>query len=89
MCLCKCVNHVFNSLVEKIMDDLGLNFFPQRSLLEKNIEISMWELNKVHNMGVQSLSDKKNKGFVLNQLKSFTMGSLVHPHTLGIFLLYS
>ena len=89
MCLRTCVNHISNGLAEKMVDELWLNFFPQRSLLEKNIEISMWELNKVHNMGVQSLSDKKNKGFVLNQLKSFTMGSLVHPHTLGIFLLYS
>ena len=28
--------------------------------------IFMWELNKVHDMGVQSLGDKENKGVVQN-----------------------
>ena len=39
----------------------------------------MWELHKVHDMSVQSLGDKENKGVVQNQLKYFTQGSLIHP----------
>ena len=37
----------------------------------------MWELNKVHNIGVQSLGDKENKKSSLDQLKSFTKGNIV------------
>ena len=58
MCPRRCVNHVSNGLVEKMVDDLGSIFFPQTSLLGKSIGIFIWELNKVHNMGVQSVSDK-------------------------------
>ena len=38
----------------------------------------MWELNKVHDMRMQFVSDKENKGVVQNQLKSFTNGNLLH-----------
>ena len=45
----------------------------------------MCGLNKVHNIGVQSLGDKENKGVV--QLKSFTNDSFVYP--CSIIPLYS
>ena len=35
MCSRMCVNHISNGLVEKMVDELGLNFFPQTSLLGK------------------------------------------------------
>ena len=49
----------------------------------------MWELNKVHDIGVQSLGDKENKKVVYNLLKSFTKDNLVHLCTISIFPLYS
>ena len=33
-----CVNHIFNGLAKKMVDELGLNFFPQTSLLGKVLE---------------------------------------------------
>ena len=30
-------------------------------IIGESIKILMWELNKVHDMGVQSLGDKENK----------------------------
>ena len=39
----------------------------------------MWELNKVHDMSVQSLGNKENKGVVQNRLKHFIKGSLLNP----------
>ena len=41
----------------------------------------------MHDIGVQSLGDKENKGVV--QLKSFTNNSFVYPCTLSIIPLYS
>ena len=35
MCPRTCVNHISNGLTEKMADELGLNFFPQTSLLGK------------------------------------------------------
>ena len=49
----------------------------------------MWELNKVHDMSMQSVSDKENEEMIRNQLKSFTNGNLVHPYTLSTFTLYN
>ena len=49
----------------------------------------MWELNKVHDIGVQSLGDKENKKVVYNQLKSFTKGNFVHLCTISTFPLYN
>ena len=60
MCPYTCVNHISNDLVEKMMDELGLNFFPQTSLLGKVSEF-ICELNKVHDMGMQFMGDKKDK----------------------------
>ena len=34
------INHIFNSLVKKMMDDLGSIFFPQISLMGKILEFS-------------------------------------------------
>ena len=41
----------------------GQIFFPQISLLGKILEFS-YELNKMHDIGVQSLGDKENKKVV-------------------------
>ena len=60
MCPYTCVNHISNDLVEKMMDELGLNFFPQTSLLGKVSEF-ICELNKVHDMGMQSVGGKENE----------------------------
>ena len=60
MCPHTCVNHISNGLVEKMVDELGLNFFPQTSLLGKISEF-LCELNKVYDMGMQFMGDKKNK----------------------------
>ena len=69
------------------MNDLRSNFFFPNIIIEENIGIFIWELNKVHDIGVQSLGDKENKEVV--QLKSFINDSFVHPCTLSIFPLYT
>ena len=43
-----------------MVDELRLNFFPQTSLLGKVSEF-LCELNKVHDMGMQCMGDKKDK----------------------------
>ena len=68
--------------------DLGSNFFPKYHYRE-SFEIFMWELNKMHDIGVQFVGDKKNKGMIQNKLKSFTKCSLVHSCTLSTFPLYN
>ena len=54
-------NHISNGLVEKMMDDLGSIFFSPSIIIGKVIGISIRELNKVHNICVQFMDDKKNK----------------------------
>ena len=56
----------------------------------------MWELNKVHDICVQFMSDKKNKGMTHNRLyisqrvTLYTFIHLVHfPCTVSIIQLYS
>ena len=56
-----CINHIFNGLVKKMVDDLGSIFFSPNIIIGENIRISMWELNKMHDIGVQPLGDKENK----------------------------
>ena len=53
--------------VEKKMDDLGSIFSPKHHYWE-NIGISIWKLNKVHDMDIKSVSDKENKKkwFIIN-----------------------
>ena len=46
------------------MNNLGSIFFPQNIIIGENIGIFMWELNKVHDIGVQSLDDNENKKVV-------------------------
>ena len=43
----------------------------------------------MHDIVVQLVGDKKNKGMVQNELKYFTKCSLVHSYTLSTFPLYS
>ena len=64
MCPYWYVNHIFNGLAKKKMDELRLNFFSPNIIIGESIEISMWELNKVHDMDMQSMGDKENKGMV-------------------------
>ena len=75
MCPRRCVDHISNGLTEKMMDELGLIFFPQTW---ESIGISMWELNKVHDMSMQFVGDKENKGVVQNISKYFINGNLIH-----------
>ena len=89
MCPCRCVKHVFNHLVEKIVDDLWLSFFFSDIIIGENIRISIWELNKVYDMSIQFLGDKENKGVIHNRLNFFTNTNLVHPCALNIFPLYN
>ena len=68
MCPCTCVNYISNGLVEKMVDELGLIFFFSNIITGKSIKISMWKLNKVHDIYAQFVSDKKNKGMTHNLL---------------------
>ena len=54
-------------------------------IIRENIGISIWELNKVYDMGIQSLDDKENEGVIQNRLKFFTNGSIIFLCTLSIF----
>ena len=56
-----------------MVDDLGSIFFPN-IIIGENIIISMWELNKMHNIGVQSLGDKENKKSGLELIKIIHKG---------------
>ena len=47
-------------------------------IIGESIGIFMRELNKVHDIYAQFMSDKKNKGMIHNLLQSFTNGALVH-----------
>ena len=49
----------------------------------------MWKLNKLHDVGMQSMGDKENEKVIQNRLKSFIDGSLVHLCTLSTFPLYN
>ena len=59
-------NHISNDLVEKMVDDLRSKFFSPNIIIRKNIGIFMRKLNKVHDICVQFVSDKKNKGMTHN-----------------------
>ena len=43
------------------MDDLESTFFSPNIIIRENIRIFMWELNKMHDIGIQSLGDKEKK----------------------------
>ena len=78
MCSRMYVKHVSNGLVEKMLDDLGSIFFSSNIITRESIGIFMCELNKVYDMGIQSVSNKGKKKVVYNQLKSFKNGNFVH-----------
>ena len=83
------LNLISNGLADKMVDELGLIFFSPNIITEESIGISMWKLNKLHDMGMQSVGDKENEKVIQNRLKSFIDGSLVHPYTLNTFPLYN
>ena len=74
-----------------MVDELGLNFFSPNIITKKSIKIFMWKLNKLHDIGMQSVGDKEKEKVIQNRLKFFIDGSLVHlvhfPCTLSTFLL--
>ena len=76
-------------MVDKIVDELRLIFFSLNIITKESIGISMWKLNKLYDMGMQSVGHKENEKVIQNWLKSFIDGSLVHPCTLNIFPLYN
>ena len=80
-------------MVDKIVDELKLNFFSPNIITKESIRISMWKLNKLHDMGMQSVGDKENEKVIQNWLKSFIDGSLVHlvhfPYTISVIPLYN
>ena len=89
MCPCKYINLISNGLANKMVDELGLNFFSPNIITKKSIEISMWKLNKLHDIGMQSMGDKENEKVIQNRLNFFIDGNLVHPCTLSTFPLYN
>ena len=89
MCPCKYINLISNGLANKMVDELGLNFFSPNIITKKSIEISMWKLNKLHDIGMQSMGDKENEKVIQNRLNFFIDSSLVHPCTLSTFPLYN
>ena len=61
--------HISIGLVEKMVDDLMSTFFSPNIIIGESIVISMRELNKVHDIYAQFVSDKKkNKGMTHNRL---------------------
>ena len=89
MCPRMYINIISNGLANKMVDELELNFFSPNISTKESIGISMWKLNKLHDMGMQSVGDKENEKVIQNRLKSFIDGSLVHPYTLNTFPLYN
>ena len=57
-----------------MMDDLGSIFFSLNIIIRENIRIFMWELNKMHDIGIQSLGDKENKKSGLELIKIIHKG---------------
>ena len=53
---------------------LKIKKFSPNIIIGENIEIFMWELNKVHDIGVQSLSDKENKKSGLESIEIIHKG---------------
>ena len=76
-------------MANKIVDELRLNFFSPNIITKENIGISMWKLNKLHDMGMQSVGDKENEKVIQNRLNFFIDGNLVHLCTFSTFSLYT
>ena len=71
MCPRKYINLISNDLANKMVDELGLNFFSPNIITKESIGISMWKLNKLHDMGMQSMGDKENEKVIQNRLNFF------------------
>ena len=89
MCSRRYINLISNGLADKMVNELGLNFFPPNIITKESIGISMWKLHKLHDMCMQSVGDKENEKVIQNRLKSFIDSSLIHPCTLSTFPLYN
>ena len=89
MCPRRYINLISNGLANKMVDELGLIFFFPNIITKESIKISMWKLNKFHNMGMKSVGDKENEKVIQNRLNFFIDGSLVHPCTPSTFSLYT
>ena len=89
MCPRMYINIISNGLANKMVDELGLIFFFPNIITKESIKISMWKLNKFHNMGMKSVGDKENEKVIQNRLKSFIDGNLVHPCTISVIPLYN
>ena len=87
MCPRRYINLIYNGLVDKMVDELG--FFSPNIITEESIRISMWKLNKLHDMGMQSVGEKKNEKVIQNRLKSFIDGSLIYSCIFSTFPLYN
>ena len=48
-----CMNHISNGLVQKMVEDIKINFFFPKYDQWVSIQIVTYELNKVHEMGVR------------------------------------
>ena len=79
-----------------MVDDLISNFFSPNIIIGESIGISRRELNKVHDIYAQFVSDKKNKGMTqiyynLSQMVAlYAFVHLVHfPCTVNVVQMYS
>ena len=61
-------NYISNGLVEKMVDDLMSKKISPNIIIGESIGIYKRELNKVHDIYAQFISDKKNKGMIHNIL---------------------
>ena len=71
MCPRRYINLISNGLADKMVDELGLNFFSPNITTKESFGISMWKLNKLYDMGMQFGGDKDNEKVIQNRLKSF------------------
>ena len=55
------LNLISNGLADKMVDELGLIFFSPNIITKESIGISMWKLNKLYDMSMQSVGDKENE----------------------------
>ena len=67
--MCPCLRRsISNGLIEKMMDDIMSKKISPNIIIGESIGISMRELNKVHDIYAQFMSDKKNKRMTHNRL---------------------
>ena len=66
MCPRRHINLISNGLAEKMVDELGLKFFSLNIITKESIGISIWKLNKLHDMDMQSVGDKEIEKVIQN-----------------------